>query len=241
MIAVVATWSCREAAAQIPPPPPQPVDPAVADVSPLSTSFRDMQVDFRQPLAFKQVYRVPGQPNEFMRANGALYATFPLSAYRNTKDGVQVLIPAGTVFHIGAPWLMFGPPPPKSEENDPPSLERMMTRLDLTLPSTMQIAQITGAFREDEQDVNDWSTTPPMRHPWSLRMAAMNEKAREDAKAEARFGSPDGPVAPTIANDAFYRLQRLTALLQQAAKAEKGHADIAPASGEAPNSTADGD
>jgi hypothetical protein len=190
IVTVIATCAIgtRFAVAQIPPPPPQPVDPAVADVSPLSASFRELQVDFRQPLGFKQVYRVPGQPEQFMRANGALYATFPLSAYRSTADGVQVLIPAGTVFHIGAPWLLFGPPPHDSDEASERATERLRSRLDLSMPPAQQTAQPTGAFRENEQDVLDWSTTPAMRHPWSLQLAALNLKARESAKADGHAG-----------------------------------------------------
>jgi hypothetical protein len=182
-----------------------------------------MQVDFRQPLAFKQVYRVPGQPEQFMRANGALYATFPLSAYRSTADGVQVLIPAGTVFHIGAPWLLFGPPPPDSTEKSETAIELlpMQTRLDLLMPPAQQTAQPTGAFRENEQDVLDWSTTPPMRHPWSLHLAAMNLKARETTNIDVHAGSIVRAPVPTVANNAAYRSKRLAALLEEAAHAEK--------------------
>jgi hypothetical protein len=118
---------------------PIPLDQSVNDVNPLATSFRHMQEDFRQPLGFSEVYPVPGRPDLLMRVNGSVYAVFPQSVYSEGKKGIVPMIPANTVFYIGAPPGSSAPrgfTAPKSLNADAVSLNsslRELTEIDAPL------------------------------------------------------------------------------------------------------------
>ncbi|MBX3357062.1 MAG: hypothetical protein KF745_01410 [Phycisphaeraceae bacterium] len=81
----------------------QRVEQGVADVGPLSLSTRSLGVDLRRPFGFDSVYAVNGDRNggSFARISGGLFAVFPRSVYRPTKDGIMTEVPPGTVFYIG--------------------------------------------------------------------------------------------------------------------------------------------
>lgn len=80
---------------------PTRVDQGYADIDALSTSLRavDMPTLLRQPVGFQDLFA--GSDGMLYRFDGGLGASFPYSEYIQTKDGEQVLVPAGTVFHIG--------------------------------------------------------------------------------------------------------------------------------------------
>ena len=81
----------------------QIVDQTVADVSDLSASLRAIDPGLSRPSGFDRVYRVPGNDDLVMRANGGLYAVFPHSRYDFGPAGPVAVVPDGTVFYIGAP------------------------------------------------------------------------------------------------------------------------------------------
>jgi hypothetical protein len=79
------------------------VDQGTEDRDVLSATLRTDPTDLRLPTEFERVYRVPGSSTLLMRGNGALFAVFEQSVYRQTSRGIQVVAPPGTVFHIGMP------------------------------------------------------------------------------------------------------------------------------------------
>jgi hypothetical protein len=203
--------------AQIPTSPLEPVDPRVGDLSPLATSFRDLSVDLRAPSGFSQVYRTPDGEARFTRGSGALFATFPFSAYRNTKEGTKVLIPAGTVFHIGAPWeTPIGEAAPNANESETSAdTGRWSMRLGARMVANLEMPETAGAIREnDDARFRQWTvaTRPPPMQP-----------ATRDATAPAEDISP-APTSEepgrTLVNDEVYRAQRLADLLRRAAQVE---------------------
>lgn len=79
------------------------VDAGIADVGPIARSFRLEAEDLRLPTGFQRVYRVPGSPDRLMRGNGALFAVFPTSVYRQSARGSVPVPPASVVYHFGVP------------------------------------------------------------------------------------------------------------------------------------------
>lgn len=100
-----ATKSTTEgtAAAGVLQPRLEIVDQGTEDRDVMSATLRTDPTDLRLPTEFERVYRVPGSSSLLMRGNGALFAVFEQSVYRQTSRGVQVVAPPGTVFHIGMP------------------------------------------------------------------------------------------------------------------------------------------
>jgi hypothetical protein len=93
----------RASASQTEAPTLKPVDPGVADVGPLSGAGRVLPKDLRQPANFDRVYEVELDGKRyFVRAHGGVYAVFPRSDYVQTRRGVAPIVPAGTVYHLGA-------------------------------------------------------------------------------------------------------------------------------------------
>ena len=90
------------------------VDEAIADVDPLATSFRMVQVDLRQDVDFDHVYAVPGRDGYLMRRHGGLSAVFDRSQYVPTPFGAVPVIPPNTVFYVGEipSEDLMGPPAP---------------------------------------------------------------------------------------------------------------------------------
>jgi hypothetical protein len=79
------------------------VDAGIADVGPIARSFRLEAEDLRLPTGFQRVYRVPGSDDRLMRGNGALFAVFPTSVYRQSARGDVPVAPASVVYHFGVP------------------------------------------------------------------------------------------------------------------------------------------
>ena len=86
------------------------VDAGTEDVSLLGESLRLVPIDMRVSDSFSSIFRldgIDGWEDQFARREGALTAVFPQSVYYPTQSGVEIAIPAGTVFLIGAPpeWM----------------------------------------------------------------------------------------------------------------------------------------
>lgn len=80
-----------------------PADQRVEDHNPLARSLRVVEDGLAAPAGFRQLYRLRGIENRFVRGQGALFAVFPESVYAPTRQGEVALVPAGTVFYIGLP------------------------------------------------------------------------------------------------------------------------------------------
>lgn len=145
------------AASQTPPQPLKPVDQGVADLGPLSTSFRDMQVDLRGPAGFVNVYHVPGADGMFMRGSGGLFAIFPRSQYVPTPRGILAQVPAGTVFHIGLPPAVQEPTSTPDDSaitgNDSRVRRQFDARLDLE--HSTAISRMHRARGDEESSTTD--------------------------------------------------------------------------------------
>ena len=77
------------------------VDASVEDVSPLAVSTRLDPIDFRSPTAFERVYRA-ADGGGFIRISGAIVAEYFRGEYVQTQWGEMPIVPAGTVYYIGA-------------------------------------------------------------------------------------------------------------------------------------------
>lgn len=141
----------------------QPVDAGVEDRSTLDVSLRNMQPELSaMPTGFSRVYVDPVDPEQYVRADGALYAVFPFSEYKRTKKGTLVLIPTSTIFRIGrrAHFPMMQRPDPfmdaAPERIDarspvmPSTGERMDTRVNL-FRGTGQVTTSTPAVRANNE------------------------------------------------------------------------------------------
>ena len=84
------------------------VDQGTEDMGPLARSSRMSRIDLRMPSGFDRVYRVESStlgdaaPARYARVSGALVAIFPRSEYATSERGTSILVPAGTVYAIGA-------------------------------------------------------------------------------------------------------------------------------------------
>ncbi|MHC4429884.1 MAG: hypothetical protein ACYS0D_14990, partial [Planctomycetota bacterium] len=78
------------------------LDQMIEDVSPLGTSLRSVEPGLRQSGPFDQVIRT-GPDGQLMRVQGALFALFDQSIYRDTEQSTLAVIPDNTVFWIGEP------------------------------------------------------------------------------------------------------------------------------------------
>ena len=202
------------------PPESVPLDGSVGDVNPLSTSLRHIPRDMRVPSGFSQVLTVPGHPELLMRVDGGIYAVFPRSEYTPGRRGPIPVIPANTVFYIGAPPA----PPPKAA---PPAAMTAASRQ--SGPASNRPAADTNFHQIDAQIDNEVESTLAGRrlntHANLPRDRVRTQAAEssavaenlEEADAPLMYEHP-GPV--TIATDAAYRINRLQLLLQRAARAE---------------------
>jgi hypothetical protein len=95
------------------PAPAQPletVDQAIADISALAESLREIEPGLGTPNDFGTLYRLPDR--QLMRSQGGLYAVFPQSVYGQDQEGrILPSVPPGTTFHIGPPAIMAGAAP----------------------------------------------------------------------------------------------------------------------------------
>lgn len=79
-----------------------PVDAGVEDRGVLSTSLFVEQKDLRQNQSFERLYKVEGSEDVYVRKAGGLKAIFRSSQYVNIYGREVPIVPAGTVYVIGA-------------------------------------------------------------------------------------------------------------------------------------------
>lgn len=195
------------------------VEQTVGDVDPLGVSIRNLQTDLRQPMGFRDVFRIQGSsrdaagwgiPNPtggdlFARMDGAITAVFPQSVYINTRNGMVPLVPPGTVFFIGAlPFDRFGAATCES----PTSPDWVDTRVDTrvgTAPAVPAAGHITD--HADQREVPS--------------------SARRDKAAGDRAGVQKPPPAPSpsIMTDEPLRRKTVRELIMRAADTKKGDPD----------------
>ena len=188
--------------AQVPPPPPRPIDQGIGDAGPLSTSLRQTQPGLRQPTGFDHVYPVPGRDDLLMRMDGGMVAVFPRSTYVRSGRGNIPTIPPGTVFYIGVPThLAMGVP------------DR-----DGVLPGQQFRLGSRVAPRVDQMQVTQFSDNPQNGHG-SLPDSSGLRSAAAGSMPTISNLDPLRPVVTTIVNDHAYRAQRVEQLMQQAANA----------------------
>lgn len=79
-----------------------PVDAGVEDRGALSTSLFVEQKDLRQNQSFERLYKVEGSEDVYVRKADGLKAIFRSSQYVNIYGREVPIVPAGTVYVIGA-------------------------------------------------------------------------------------------------------------------------------------------
>ncbi len=82
------------------------VDAGMSDVGVLDGGLRSMPNDLRVPNNFAGVYQVPRDADTpyagwFVRISGSVWAVFPQSVYKRTRDGISIPVPPGTKFFLG--------------------------------------------------------------------------------------------------------------------------------------------
>lgn len=82
------------------------VDAGMADVGSLDGGLRNMPNDLRVPNNFVGVYQIPRDADTpyagwFVRISGSVWAVFPQSVYKRTRDGISIPVPPGTKFFLG--------------------------------------------------------------------------------------------------------------------------------------------
>ncbi len=180
----------------------QPIEQGVADVDPLRRSFRVINPDLRMDVGFEGLYRLDESDaaSPFYRRAGGLYAVFPQSVYFETRQGVIVDIPPGTVFHFGKPEPATAPgdalPPGASLSIDRIRMNetsglRQQSRLS---PSPLMQARLDRAAPPtDERNTHDAGAerdeaTMTAREPGVMSDDAY--RARRLAQIAARHGAP---------------------------------------------------
>jgi hypothetical protein len=204
-----------------------PVEPTVADTGPLSLSLRELQVDFRGPVGFENIYRVPGYEDDlFMRVDGAIYAVFPQSVYANSQSGPVPLIPHGTIFYIGSESM--NALTALNEPADNVWVDRSGLRIDSRIDFRREAPEDGGdpnarssASREAAAERFSMGTSPSMRSMPRSRIV----RPASPGSAASRDDEGSSTLAKTIATDETYRADRLRELMRRAAEADAESAD----------------
>jgi len=192
------------------PPAPQPslsspstlrrVDEGIEDTGLLRLGGRVAPLDLRMPAGFDEVYRipgapsgipgVPGAPDQFARISGGVAAVFPFSEYTLTKDGLAVLIPAGTKYFIGNLPKSGGKPTPT--------------------PTPGLTAASSKAHTGDAAKVSAQRLDDPAPHagPLDLRVTANDTDPGADHAPKAA-PKPEHPAPPegVLINETYRRLR----------------------------------
>jgi hypothetical protein len=203
----------------------KPVDPAVEDTGPLSHSLRDFRTDFRGPLGFEKIYRVPGYEDDlFMRVDGAIYAVFPQSVYASSRSGPVPLIPNGTIFYIGSQSMndLTALNEPAAALWDDRSGLRIDSRIDFGHESPDDESHRAPGGPSAGGRVMDDS---PASAPAPLARYAPPSRVLRIGPPEMRDAPRPSTNTRTIATDATYRAERLRELIRRAAQADEDSAD----------------
>lgn len=183
----------------------QPIEQGVADVDPLRRSFRVINPDLRMDVGFEGLYRLDESDaaSPFYRRAGGVYAVFPQSVYFETRQGLIVDIPPGTVFHFGKPEPAMVPgdalPPGESLSidrlrlNGASGLRQQSRRSPSPL---MQTRQDRAAPPTDERNKQDAGGEPEEAAPAAREPGVMSDeayRARRLAQIAARHAAPRSP------------------------------------------------
>lgn len=191
----------------------KPVDPGVSDVGPLSGPGRVLPTDLRQPANFDRVYEVEidGKPY-FVRAHGGVYAVFPRSDYVQTRAGVAPIVPAGTVFHLGALPKNSDSKPEPDGSVTPPALAKPARpmRMDQAAPGLAA--------------PNAESAQPPPVPATRAKPAQRQDTQPPLSDAAPTIRTPE-PPRDSIWVSEFYRAARTSELLDQARAAKSRRTD----------------
>lgn len=191
------------------------LEQTVGDVDPLGISLRQLSTDLRQPVGFRDVFRINGSAMHarrfgfsatsggtdlLARMDGAVTAVFPQSVYVPTREGIVPLVPPGTIFFIGAlPFDPFG-----DDQDLPAPRDRIDSRIDTRAASVYpERARAT---------------------PMPERMTPASAEHAETPKGEL----PPTPT-PSIMTDEQLRRSTVRMLLMKAAEAAQATADAAKA------------
>jgi hypothetical protein len=174
--------------------PYEEVEQGVEDIGPLGQSLETPMLDLRVPTGFERVYLAPDGSGNLMRINGALHAVFPRSEYIATQWGAMPVVPAGTVFHLGAPreWTIDANGVATDRATAPMGASplRVSNRIDTS---------VGGADPAQSLRSEVASHTPPTvmtdEAYRRARMASILEAALQ-AEADAPSPTPEGPAAP---------------------------------------------
>lgn len=185
---LIAATSLAPAAIAQPLPQLDPVDQRISDVSPLGLSLRQMQPTLREPNNLQELYRIHGDDENLVRAQGGLYLVFQRSIYGADKKGnVYPLVPPNTVFYIGPPpgWTVSTAVQAVARK-EVADAGRIDDRLDLRVAPGLMVDTVT-----DEPTIH--------------RVSAADSRPVETA-------------ANRIVLDPEYRAERLRTLMRQAAR-----------------------
>ena len=174
----------------------QPVDAGVEDRSTLDVSLRNMQPELMAiPTGFSRVYVDPVDPEQYIRADGALYAVFPFSEYRKTKKGTVVLIPTSTIFRIGprAHYSMVQRPDPFLDA----APERVDSRSPVTPSTGGRMDTRVNLFRGTGQVT---AATPAVRARNETRDASRVERDPTSGEGDRAISQNEPREEPDFAN-----------------------------------------
>ena len=201
--------------------PPVPLDQGVADQNPLSSSLRETQSGLREPSGFLQVYPVPGHPDLLMRINGGVYAVFPRSEYTAMHRRMLPLIPANTVFYIGAP-----PPPvpaPAADDSLITSGNTSARKVGSNATGTRQGRRLDGEIATEFGSPNARSAASMGRNaapgPTIMTPEVHSPALTDDDRNAPLIYDGLGPV--NIVTNHAYRVNRINQLLWLAAERTK--------------------
>jgi hypothetical protein len=193
-----------------------PVDAGVADINPLSRSFRVIEPGLKSPTGFSEVYEVPNSELH-MRIHGALHAVFPSSRYLPVEVGSFPVVPDDTTFYIGLPSFQTAASQLDSLAamaaagdsylaDDAADLVRAAP-IDNRVPAALSLAQPTGQVRLDLLARRPHTYAPP-RHFTTGRETT-----------GALSNDDDDAITAAIIVDDEYRARRVRELMLQAARA----------------------
>lgn len=127
-----------------------PVDAGVEDRGALSTSLFVEPKDLRQNQSFERLYKVEGSDDVYVRKAGGLKAIFRSSQYANLYGREVAIVPAGTVYVIGAirPELVsrMSGLSPSIEESAPAEEQQVQQKQRIHVPTGVRSLR----FVEDE-------------------------------------------------------------------------------------------
>jgi len=156
-------------------------------------------------MAERHVSPAEASDQAMAEVSGALIAIFPRSEYQMTERGTSIMVPAGTVYAIGADSAakVMASQQSSSAPQPPPTGLRESTRVD----TRVEMRAESSPMRVDTSV--DWGTQST--HTTHLLLPASQE-----ASVLWPTGEEGAPVTQSLWTDEQYRAARIAALLDQA-------------------------